>query len=97
MCRHVTTELYIDFFCFVSTFPGMAYQSLSSMTMSAAFVADNNVVVGRVRILLLLLLPLFSFMHRYIILSSSHTRRYLKKKNTPPINIRFQHISQPLQ
>ena len=63
-------------FCFVFalTFPGVAYQPHSSMTVSAAFVADVDRWLRRVcRVGPLLPLPLLcSFMHRSILLSSSH-------------------------
>ena len=68
-------------FCFVFalTFPGVAYQPHSSMTISAAFVADVDRWLRRVcRVgrILLPLLPLYSFMHRSILLSSSHSCLY---------------------
>ena len=70
-----------NIFCFVFalTFPGVAYQPHSSMTVSAAFVADVDRWwrrVCRVGGLLLPLLPLTSFMHRSILLSSSHSCLY---------------------
>ena len=61
------------------TFPGVAYQPHSSMTVSAAFVADVDRWLRRVcRVgrLLLPLLPLYSFMHRSILLSSFHSCLY---------------------
>ena len=61
------------------TFPGVAYQPHSSMTVSAAFVADVDRWLRRVcRVgrLLLPLLPLYSFMHRSILLSSFHSCVY---------------------
>ena len=57
----------------------MAYQPHSSMTVSAAFVADVDSWlrrVGRVGRLLFPLLPLYSFMHRSILLSSSRSCLY---------------------
>ena len=57
----------------------MAYQPHSSMTASVAFVADVDHWLRRVcRVgrLLLPLLPLYSFMHRSILLSSSHSCLY---------------------
>ena len=68
-------------FCFVFalTFPGVACQPHSSMTVSAAFVADVDRWLRRVcRVgrLLLPLLPLYSFMHIYILLSSFHSCLY---------------------
>ena len=68
-------------FCFVFalTFPGVAYQPHSSMTVSATFVADVDRWLRRVcRVgrLLLPLLPLYSFMHRSILLSSFHSCLY---------------------
>ena len=63
--------------CFVLalTFPEVAYQPHSSVTVSATFVADVDCWLRRVcRVgrLLLHLLTLYSFMHRSILLSSSH-------------------------
>ena len=57
----------------------MAYQPHSSMTVSAAFVADVDRWLRRVcRMgrLLLPLLPLYNFMHRSILLSSFHSCVY---------------------
>ena len=73
------SEKYIFFFALL-TFPGVAYQPHSSMTVSAAFVADHVDRwlrrVCRVGRLLLPLLPLYSFMHRSILLSSFHSCLY---------------------
>ena len=74
-CLKNSGKKKIMIFCFVFalTFPGVAYQPHSSMTVSAAFVADVDrwwrrlCRVGR---LLLPLLPLYSFMHRSILLFS---------------------------
>ena len=71
-------------FCFVFalTFPGVAYQPHSSMTVSAAFVADVDRWLRReCRVcsggrLVLPLLPLYSFMHISILLSSFHSCLY---------------------
>ena len=66
-------------FVFALTFPGVAYQPHSSMTVSAAFVAGVDRWLRRVcRVgrLLLPLLPLYSFMHISILLSSFHSCLY---------------------
>ena len=57
----------------------MTYQPHSSMTVSAAFVADVDRWLRRVCRVgrrLLPLPPLYRFMHRYILLSSSHSCLY---------------------
>ena len=71
----------VNFFCFLFMLyaPGVASQSHSSMTVSAAFVVDVDRWLRRVcRVgrLLLPLLPLYSFMHISILLSSSHSCLY---------------------
>ena len=59
-------------FVFALTFPGVAYQPHSSMTVSATFVAYVDRWWRRVCRVGRLLLPLYSFMHRSILLSSSN-------------------------
>ena len=59
-------------FAFALTFPGVAYQPQSSMTVAAAFVADEDSwlrKVGRVGRLLLPLLPRYSFTYISFLLS----------------------------
>ena len=78
-CLKVVGKKIIFCFVFPLTFPGVAYQPHSSMTVSAAFVAYVDRWLRRVcRVgrLLLPLLPLYSFMHRSILLSSSHSCLY---------------------
>ena len=65
---------FVSFFLYY--IPGVAYQPHSSMTVSAAFVADVDRWLRRVGRLLLPLLPLYSFMHRSILLSSFHSCVY---------------------
>ena len=64
---------------FALAFPGVAYQPQSSVTVSAAFVADVDLWLRRlcrVGRILLPNLPLYSFMHRYILISSPHSCIY---------------------